>query len=74
MYTKFAFILFVTSAVMFFCIELLNKIYSMLLSGGVLQEGDTNYSYFSTNLIWIPLILLVLSIASAYYSFYKKNK
>lgn len=71
MYIKFAFVLFITSAAMFFCIEPLNKVYSMLLSGGVLQTGDTDYSYFSSTLIWIPLILLILSIVAASYSFYK---
>lgn len=71
MYAKWSIILFIVSAFMFFLIQLLTQMRLLLLRSGAM-DGDTTYSYFHSNLIWIPLLLLVASLIFAH--FYFKDK
>lgn len=72
-YLKIGIIFFSLSATMFFAIQLLTKIRSLLISSGVMA-GDHDYTYLTTSLVWIPLILLIMSIFAIWYHFNKVQK
>ncbi|TGA98859.1 hypothetical protein E4665_05900 [Sporolactobacillus shoreae] len=66
MYLRIGITLFSISAVMFFAIQVLSEVRLLLIDSGQLN-GDNTYTYFSSSLIWIPLILFILSLISIWY-------
>lgn len=73
MRAKWSIIFFIVSASMFFLIQVLTQVRLLLLHTGAM-DGDTAYSYFYSALIWIPLLLLFLSLIFAHLYLKDRNR